>query len=53
MNNSEGACLPMPDFARKHSRVAEIARMWGLSVDFVRDRFIKEPGVVVFGDGYI
>lgn len=50
LNNSEGPHLSTPDFAQRHYHVAEIAKMWGLSVDFVRDLFINEPGVVVFGD---
>ena len=40
-----------PHFAERHYSVAEVAKMWGLSEDFVRDLFINEPGVLVFGNG--
>lgn len=50
LNNSGNPDVPTPDFAQKHYHTADIAKMWGVSVDFVRDLFINEPGVVVFGD---
>jgi hypothetical protein len=36
-------------FAERHYTVAEIAQMWGLSQDFVRRLFEREPGVLVLG----
>ena len=36
-----------PTFERHYS-VEELAGMWGMSVDFVRRLFLREPGVVVF-----
>ena len=32
----------------RHLSVEELAELWGMSVDFVRRLFLKEPGVVVF-----
>lgn len=32
----------------KHYTVADIAEVWGISVDLARDIFRKEPGVVAF-----
>lgn len=34
----------------RHYAVAEIAEMWNLSVDKVRDLFAHEPGVLVIGE---
>ena len=34
----------------RHYAVAEIAEMWNLSTDKVRDLFENEPGVVVLGE---
>ena len=31
-----------------HFAVEDLARVWGMSEDFVRRLFLKEPGVVVF-----
>jgi hypothetical protein len=39
-----------PRFAMRHFSVNEIARLWGLSDDAVRQIFQKEPGVLVIGD---
>ena len=38
-----------PKFAVRHYSVAEIAALWSLSVDLVRQLFEKEPGVLVLG----
>jgi hypothetical protein len=35
--------------AERHYAVAEIAEMWNLSVDKVRELFADEPGVLVIG----
>ena len=32
----------------RHLSVEELAALWGMSEDFVRRLFVKEPGVVVF-----
>ena len=32
----------------RHLSVEELAALWGMSEDFVRRLFLKEPGVVVF-----
>jgi hypothetical protein len=34
----------------RHYAVGEIAEMWNLSVDKVRDLFAREPGVLVIGE---
>lgn len=34
----------------RHYAVAEIAEMWNLSVDKVRELFENEPGVLVIGE---
>ena len=34
----------------RHYAVTEIAEMWSLSVDKVRDLFENEPGVLVIGE---
>lgn len=49
-DNSGHPHLTVQDFDERHYTVAEVAKMWGLGVDFVRDLFINEPGVLVFGD---
>ena len=36
-----------PTFERHYS-VEELAKIWQVSVDFVRRLFLREPGVVVF-----
>lgn len=38
---------PRPTFERHYS-VEELAGTWGMSIDFVRRLFLREPGVVVF-----
>ena len=32
----------------RHLSTEELAKLWGMSEDFVRRLFLKEPGVVVF-----
>jgi hypothetical protein len=39
-----------PGFAVRHYSPAEIAELWGLSVDSVRNIFEREPGVLVIGN---
>jgi hypothetical protein len=39
-----------PSFVAKHYTVAEIASLWNLSADAVRQIFEKEPGVLIIGD---
>jgi hypothetical protein len=36
--------------AERHYAVAEIAALWNLSADKVRDIFEREPGVLVIGE---
>jgi hypothetical protein len=36
-----------PTFER-HFSVEELAEVWGVSDDFVRRLFLREPGVVIF-----
>jgi len=36
--------------AERHYVVAEIAALWNLSADKVRELFEREPGVLVIGD---
>ncbi len=36
--------------AERHYAVAEIAALWNLSTDKVRELFEQEPGVLVIGD---
>jgi len=36
-------------FAERHFSVQEIAVMWSLGNDAVRDLFMREPGVLVIG----
>ena len=36
--------------AERHYAVAEIAELWNLSVDKVRELFADEPGVLVIGN---
>lgn len=47
-----GATAPTetPRYAARHFSVAEIAKLWNLSEDYVRRIFEKEPGVLVLGD---
>jgi len=45
---SIGILRPVP--AERHYAVAEIAEMWNLSADKVRELFEDEPGVLVIGD---
>lgn len=39
---------PTPEVTEKHYSVSEVARLWGISTDMVRDIFRKEPGVLNF-----
>jgi|SRR6185437_10374034 len=39
---------PTPEQTEKHYSVSEVARLWGISTDMVRDIFRKEPGVLKF-----
>jgi hypothetical protein len=39
-----------PAFAVRHFSPAEIAEMWGLSVDSIRKLFEEEPGVLIIGN---
>ena len=41
---------PAATYAERHFSVQEIAGLWGLGVDKVRELFEKEPGVVVLCD---
>jgi hypothetical protein len=36
-----------PEFAVRHYSPAELAELWGLSVDTIRKLFDREPGVMV------
>jgi hypothetical protein len=36
--------------AERHNAVIEVAEMWNLSPDKVRELFEREPGVLVIGD---
>lgn len=36
--------------AERHYAVIEVAKMWNLSSDKVRDLFQHEPGVLIIGD---
>jgi hypothetical protein len=36
--------------AERHYEVIEVAEMWNLSADKVRELFEQEPGVLVIGD---
>lgn len=38
-----------PQFVMRHYSVREIAEMWNLSDDLVREMFEREPGVLVIG----
>jgi hypothetical protein len=49
--NGPDACpAALPRFATRHYTVAEIAQIWNLSDDAVRNIFEKEPGVLMIGD---
>ena len=37
-----------PEVTEKHYTVSEVARLWGISTDMVRDIFRKEAGVLNF-----
>jgi hypothetical protein len=39
---------PTPEVTERHYSVSEVARLWGISTDMVRDIFRKEPGVLSF-----
>jgi hypothetical protein len=47
---SEPLAERVPEFACRHYSPAEIAELWGLSVDSVRKIFCNEPGVLVIGN---
>jgi hypothetical protein len=42
--------IQSPAPAERHYAVTEIAEMWNLSVDKVRELFEGEPGVLVIGE---
>ncbi|HXN23345.1 MAG TPA: hypothetical protein VOA41_11450 [Candidatus Dormibacteraeota bacterium] len=46
----EAPAPDVPSFAVRHFSPAEIAELWGLSVDSVRKIFENEPGVLVLGN---
>lgn len=52
VNNLVAAEMPVAalEFAVRHYSPAEIADLWGLSVDTVRKIFENEPGVLVLGN---
>jgi hypothetical protein len=57
MRRDLSGAAPLPDsadqtpkFAVRHYTVAEIASLWSLSPDAVRQIFEKEPGVLVLGE---
>ena len=39
---------PVEAAFERHFSVEEVAELWGMSADFVRRLFLKEPGAVVF-----
>ena len=41
---------PTPTHAERHYAVTELAEMWNLSPDKVRDLFVNEPGVLAIGE---
>jgi hypothetical protein len=47
---ANGADTSLPRAVLRHYTVAEIASLWNLSDDAVRNIFEKEPGVLVIGD---
>jgi hypothetical protein len=49
-DESSTAIAPAASFAVRHYSPAEIAELWGLSVDSVRKMFENEPGVLVLGN---
>lgn len=40
----------VPDFAVRHYSVAELAKLWNLSPNKVREMFQHEPGVLAIGE---
>ena len=42
--------VAMSAFAERHFSVAEVASLWNLSPDAIRDLFHDEPGVLVLGE---
>lgn len=40
--------MPETTFSERHFSVEALAELWGMSEDFVRRLFLREPGVVVF-----
>ncbi len=49
-NTGPSSERPLARFQERHYSVAEIAEMWNLSRDVVRNLFQKEAGVFVYGD---
>jgi hypothetical protein len=48
-SRSEGtAAENTPAFIVKHYSPAELAQLWGLSVETIRRMFEREPGVLIF-----
>ena len=43
--------VPPPEGAERHFSPAEVAKLWRVSIDFVRRQFAREPGVLVFAGG--
>jgi hypothetical protein len=43
--------IPPIPCAAPHYTVRQIAELWGLSDDTIRNFFEKEPGVIAIGDG--
>ncbi|SRR6266404_170128 len=39
---------PIVEVIERHYSVSEVARLWGISTDLVRDLFRKEQGVLTF-----
>lgn len=48
-NGPDAGTADLPRFAIRHYTVAEIAQLWHLSDDAVRNIFEREPGVLVLG----
>lgn len=49
-NGPDAGAADLPRFAIRHYTVAEIAQLWNLSDDAVRNIFEKESGVLMIGD---
>ena len=46
---ADASAIDVPRFAIRHYTVVEIAQLWHLSDDAVRNIFEKEPGVLMLG----